>query len=95
MNKKILEISESEYVSLFLNNLIIKQKEEKIIIPINNIEVIILENERTNISIPVINELVDKKVNIIFAKIIYQTPLLSLIMVIMIIKFFKIKLNEI
>ncbi|ENY70070.1 type II CRISPR-associated endonuclease Cas1 [Mycoplasmopsis arginini] len=68
MNKKILEISESEYVSLFLNNLIIKQKEEKIIIPINNIEVIIFENERTNISIPVINELVDKKVNIIICK---------------------------
>lgn len=68
MNKKILEINESEYVSLFLNNLIIKQKEEKIIIPINNISVIIFENERANISIPVINELVDKKVNIIICK---------------------------
>lgn len=38
------------------------------VIPINNIEVIIFENERANISIPVINELINKKVNIIICK---------------------------
>ncbi|WP_427902857.1 hypothetical protein [Metamycoplasma alkalescens] len=68
MNKKIIEISESEYVSLLLSNLIIKYHKERIIIPINTIEVIIFENQRANISIPVINELINKKVNIIICK---------------------------
>ncbi|ATP59435.1 type II CRISPR-associated endonuclease Cas1 [Mesomycoplasma dispar] len=66
--KKIIEISESEYVYLFLNNIIIKRDSEKFVFPIDSIDVLIFENDRTTLSIPVINELVEKKVNIIICK---------------------------
>ncbi|MDW2861058.1 type II CRISPR-associated endonuclease Cas1 [Mesomycoplasma ovipneumoniae] len=66
--KKIIEISESEYVYLFLNNIVIKKDNEKFVFPIDTVDVLIFENDRATISIPVINELVEKKVNIIICK---------------------------
>ncbi|MBN4089566.1 type II CRISPR-associated endonuclease Cas1 [Mycoplasma enhydrae] len=64
--KKVIDVSKSEYLSLFLGNLIVKKEQSKIIIPINDIETIIFENNRMAISIPLINDLIEKKVNIIF-----------------------------
>ncbi|AZZ65645.1 type II CRISPR-associated endonuclease Cas1 [Metamycoplasma phocicerebrale] len=64
--KKILDVSQSEYFSLFLGNLIVKKEQGKVIIPTNNIETIIFENNKMSISIPLINSLIEKKVNIIF-----------------------------
>ncbi|WP_341491345.1 type II CRISPR-associated endonuclease Cas1 [Mesomycoplasma ovipneumoniae] len=66
--KKIIEISESEYVYLFLNNIVIKKDSEKFVFPIDTVDVLIFENDRATISIPVINELVEKKVNIIICR---------------------------
>ncbi|AXE60907.1 type II CRISPR-associated endonuclease Cas1 [[Mycoplasma] phocae] len=64
--KKIIDVSESDYLSLFLGNLIIKKEQGKITIPTNNIETIIFENSRMMISVPLINKLIEEKVNIIF-----------------------------
>ncbi|MBG0730785.1 type II CRISPR-associated endonuclease Cas1 [Mycoplasma sp. 'Moose RK'] len=66
--KKIIEINQSDYVQLFLDNIIIKRDIEKFVIPINTVDVVIFENDRTTITIPLINELVKKKVNIIICK---------------------------
>ncbi|MBG0730782.1 hypothetical protein [Mycoplasma sp. 'Moose RK'] len=59
--KKIIEINQSDYVQLFLDNIIIKRDIEKFVIPINTVDVVIFENDRTTITIPLINELVKKK----------------------------------
>ncbi|MBN4083656.1 type II CRISPR-associated endonuclease Cas1 [Mycoplasma sp. CSL10137] len=64
--KKIIDVSQSEYVSLFLNNLIVKNSQGKITIPTNDIETVIFENTRINISMPLINKLIEQGVNIIF-----------------------------
>ncbi|MBU4689960.1 type II CRISPR-associated endonuclease Cas1 [Mycoplasma zalophidermidis] len=64
--KKIIEISKSNYVNMFLNNLVVTKNGIKIIIPTTEIETVIFENDRAIISIPLINELIDKGVNIIF-----------------------------
>ncbi|WP_337903969.1 type II CRISPR-associated endonuclease Cas1 [Mesomycoplasma ovipneumoniae] len=66
--KKIIEINESDYIKLFLDNIVIKRDIEKFVIPIDTVEVIIFENDRATITIPLINELVEKKVNIIICK---------------------------
>lgn len=71
--KKIIEISESEYVYLFLNNIIIKKDSEKFVFPIDSIDVLIFENDRTTLSIPVINELVEKRLTLSFAKTTYRS----------------------
>lgn len=59
--KKIIEINESDYIKLFLDNIVIKRDIEKFVIPIDTVEVIIFENDRATITIPLINELVEKK----------------------------------
>ncbi|MGX9372650.1 type II CRISPR-associated endonuclease Cas1 [Mycoplasma sp. 3398] len=63
--KKIIDVTESEYLSLFLGNLIIKKEQGKITIPTNDIDSIIFENNKTTISIPLINKFIKEKVNII------------------------------
>lgn len=65
MNKKIIEVSESNYLNLFLSNLYVQKENEKVIIPISNIDTIIFENYYTTISIPLINEMVKNKISII------------------------------
>ena len=47
MNKKIIEVSESNYLNLFLGNLYVQKENEKVIIPISNIDTIIFENYYT------------------------------------------------
>ena len=65
MNKKIIEVSESNYLNLFVGNLYVQKENEKVIIPISNIDTIIFENYYTTISIPLINEMVKNKISII------------------------------
>ncbi|TPR53355.1 type II CRISPR-associated endonuclease Cas1 [Metamycoplasma neophronis] len=63
--KKIIDVVECDYLSVFLGNLIIKKEQGKISIPTNNIDTIVFENTKTTISIPLINKLIAEKVNII------------------------------
>nr|WP_322958838.1 type II CRISPR-associated endonuclease Cas1 [Mycoplasmopsis canis]WQQ12208.1 type II CRISPR-associated endonuclease Cas1 [Mycoplasmopsis canis] len=65
MSKKVLEISQSEYISYFLNSLIVKSEEKRIIVPISQIDTVLVSNPRCNISVPLLNELVAQNVNII------------------------------
>ncbi|MDD1359979.1 type II CRISPR-associated endonuclease Cas1 [Metamycoplasma hyosynoviae] len=65
MYKKIIEINESNYAKLFLGNLILYKEKQKISIPTKNIDTVIFENQNSIITLPLINELVNKDVNII------------------------------
>ncbi|KDE42840.1 CRISPR-associated protein Cas1 [Metamycoplasma hyosynoviae] len=65
MYKKIIEINESNYAKLFLGNLILYKEKQKISIPTKNIDTVIFENQNSTITLPLINELVNKGVNII------------------------------
>ncbi|MDD7896438.1 type II CRISPR-associated endonuclease Cas1 [Metamycoplasma hyosynoviae] len=65
MYKKIIEINESNYAKLFLGNLILYKEKQKISIPTKNIDTVIFENQNSIITLPLINELVNKGVNII------------------------------
>ncbi|MDD1378993.1 type II CRISPR-associated endonuclease Cas1 [Metamycoplasma hyosynoviae] len=65
MYKKIIEINESNYAKLFLGNLILYKEKQKISIPTKNIDTVIFENQNSIITLPLINELANKGVNII------------------------------
>ncbi len=65
MGWRIVEVETDEYLQLYLNNLLIKRLSEKIVINISDIDVLILHNDRTTISIKLINALTSAKVNII------------------------------
>lgn len=65
MGWKIVEINTNEYVQLYLNNLLIKRNNEKIILNIRDIDTVIFNNLYSTISVKLLNELVKNNVNII------------------------------
>ena len=52
-------------MSLFLNNLVILQEDNKITIPINDIDVLLINNYKINISVQLINALTESNILII------------------------------
>ncbi|MGL5246119.1 MAG: type II CRISPR-associated endonuclease Cas1 [Mycoplasmoidaceae bacterium] len=62
MGWKILEIENSNKISLFLNNIVILKENNKITIPIKDIDILLLNNYKINISIQLINELTNNNV---------------------------------
>lgn len=65
MGWKIIEIENAQKLRLFLDNLIIYKDNDKIIIPINDIDTLLIDNIQINLSIQLINKLADNNVNII------------------------------
>lgn len=57
MGWKIIEITNSEHLRLFLDNLVIYQENNKITIPIKDIDVLIINNYKINLSVQLINQL--------------------------------------
>ena len=65
MGWKILEITSAERLRLFLNNLVIFKNNDKITIPINDIDTLLIDNPQINLSIQLINKLTEANVNLI------------------------------
>lgn len=65
MGWRIIEINKNSNIKLFLNNLIILG-ETNISIPINDIDVIMFNNNRINVSINLINKLCEENVCVFF-----------------------------
>ncbi|MGL4343151.1 MAG: type II CRISPR-associated endonuclease Cas1 [Metamycoplasmataceae bacterium] len=62
MGWKIIEIENGEKLSLFLENLVIYKELDKITISINDIDVLLINNYKINLSVQLINELCNKNV---------------------------------
>ncbi|MBR3347859.1 MAG: type II CRISPR-associated endonuclease Cas1 [Mycoplasmataceae bacterium] len=65
MGWKIVEIETADRLRLFLDNLVIYKDNDKIIIPINDIDTLIIDNIQINLSIQLINKLADSNVNVV------------------------------
>lgn len=57
MGWKIVEIDTNDNLSLYLNNLMIKRQSKKIIININDIDILLLDNYKLTLSVQLINAL--------------------------------------
>lgn len=57
MGWRVIEVSTEDNISLYLNNLLIKRDEKKILININDIDMLLIDNNRINISVQLINAL--------------------------------------
>lgn len=57
MGWKIIEISKGNYLKLFLNNLVVYCDDERIVIPIKDVDVLLIDNIKATISIQLLNEL--------------------------------------
>lgn len=65
MGWRIIEVSTEDNISLYLNNLLIKRGEKKIIININDIDMLLVDNTRINLSVQLMNALVQNNAIII------------------------------
>lgn len=62
MGWKIVEIEEGQQLNLFLDNLVVLRNNDRIIIPINDIDVLLINNPKLKITIQLLNRLTDKNV---------------------------------
>lgn len=65
MGWRIIEIDKNAHVKLFLNNLIVSG-DIKMSIPINDIDVVLFSNSRTNVSVNLLNYLANQNVCVFF-----------------------------
>lgn len=81
MGWKIVEIENAERLRLFLDNLVIYKDQDKITIPINDIDTLLIDNVQINLSIQLINKLSENNVNVIIcdSKHLPSTQLLPII----------------
>lgn len=66
MGWKIVEIQEANTLKLFLGNLVIYKDQDKITIPISDIDVLLINNYKINVSIQLLNAFSDNNTLVIF-----------------------------
>ena len=66
MGWKVVEVETDEYMKLYLNNVLIERKKEKILINITDIDLLIMHNDRASLSIKLMNALSSSNVSVIF-----------------------------
>lgn len=62
MGWKIIEVETADNLNLFLNNIVIKRDNDKIIIPVSDIDVLLINNPFAKITTNLINELANNNV---------------------------------
>lgn len=65
MGWRIVYIEESEYLSLYLDNIKIKRNEQDIIIPLKDIHTLIIDNYKTVLSVNLLNKCSEEKINVV------------------------------
>ena len=69
MGWRIVYIEESDYLSLYLDNLKIKRESNDLLMPLSDIHTLIIDNYKSILSIPLINKCSEYNVNLIICNI--------------------------
>lgn len=69
MSWRIIYIEESDYLSLYLDNMKIVKNEEDILIPLADINTIVIDNYKTTLSVHLLNALCDNNINVVICNI--------------------------
>lgn len=62
MSHRIIYIENCEYLRLYLDNLKVEYKDNDLFIPISDIQILVIDNYRSNLSVPLINKLMEANV---------------------------------
>lgn len=65
MGWRILYIEESDYLSLYLDNIKVKKNDDEVTLPISDLHTLILDNYSTVLSVHLINALAENNVNVV------------------------------
>lgn len=62
MSHRIIYIENCEYLRLYLDNLKVEYKDNDLLIPVSDIQILVIDNYRSNLSVPLINKLMEDNV---------------------------------
>ena len=62
MSHRIIYIEKCEYLRLYLDNLKIEWQDDELLIPVSDIQILVIDNYKSNLSIPLINKLSENNV---------------------------------
>lgn len=62
MSHRIIYIENCEYLRLYLDNLKVEYKDNDLFLPISDIQILVIDNYRSNLSVPLINKLMENNV---------------------------------
>lgn len=69
MGHRVIYIENSEYLNLYLDNLKVHSDKGELKIPLSDISLLVIDNNKSNMSIPLINRLADFNVSVIICGI--------------------------
>ncbi|SYV95574.1 CRISPR-associated endonuclease Cas1, subtype II/NMENI, partial [Mycoplasmoides gallisepticum] len=72
MSKKVLEVSETEFISLHLDTLIVRKHGARVTLPLKTLDTILITNPYCNISVPLLNKIVENNINLIVCNTKFQ-----------------------
>lgn len=62
MGYRVIYIEKCEYLRLYLDNLKVEVKNDDLLIPVSDIQILVIDNYQSNLSVPLINKLTDNNV---------------------------------
>ncbi|MGM9913467.1 type II CRISPR-associated endonuclease Cas1 [Floccifex sp.] len=62
MGHRIIYVEKCEYLRLYLDNLKVEIKDNEILFPISDIQILVIDNYKSSLSVPLINKLTDNNV---------------------------------
>ena len=62
MGYRVIYIEKCEYLRLYLDNLKVEIKNDALLIPVSDIQILVIDNYQSNLSVPLINKLTDNNV---------------------------------
>ena len=62
MSYRVIYIEKCEYLRLYLDNLKVEVKNDSLLFPISDIQILVIDNYQSNMSVPLINKLTDYNV---------------------------------
>lgn len=62
MSHRVIYIEKCEYLRLYLDNLKVEYNDEEILLPISDIQILVIDNYKSSLSVPLINKLTENNV---------------------------------
>ena len=62
MGHRVIYVERCEYLRLYLDNLKVEIKENEILFPIADIQILVIDNYKSHLSVPLINKLTENNV---------------------------------
>ena len=75
MGYRVIYIEKCEYLRLYLDNLKVEIKNDTLLIPVSDIQILVIDNYQSNLSVPLINKWLNRYIGDL---LIYSTLIMSI-----------------